>query len=84
MNVDSGYAHNKSLQNVSGDTFNSWYGNVNFNRTLNRSMSLFFAYNLQQQLSDAPTCIAGICGTFYTQQYFSVGLNWHPVLTGVE
>jgi hypothetical protein len=84
MNADAGYAHNKSLQNNVGNTYNSWYGNVNFNRNLNRSMSIFFSYNLQQQLSSEPTCIAGTCGTFYTEQYFSVGMNWHPTVAGFE
>lgn len=84
MNADTGYAYNKSLQNASGNKYNSWYGFVNFNRNLNRSTAIFFGYNLQQQLSSAPTSVGSTRGTFYTEQYFSVGLSWHPNVSGYE
>ncbi len=87
-NWDLGYAHNTSLQSVNapgiGNSYNSWYGSVNFQRVVNRWMSLFLGYNLQQQLSGVPSCIGSTCGNFYTQQYFSVGLNWHPSRLGSE
>lgn len=88
--VDSslGYAYNRHLYgtNPSGtaSSYNSWYGTVNLHRSLNRWLSMYLGYNVQQQLTPTPTCIGGTCGTFYTQQYFSFGLNWHPVLPGVE
>lgn len=86
VNSDMGYSYNKSLQSGNlpgyGNSYNSWYGYINLNRTLNRSMSMFFSYNLQQQLANVPTCVGNACGTFYTQQYFSFGFNWHPNLGG--
>lgn len=79
---DLGYARNRRLQNqgLSGasNVYNSWYGTINLQRIVSRKTSLFFSYNLQQQLAGAPTCVGPTCGTFYTQQYFSFGLNWHP------
>lgn len=88
--IDStlGYARNKTVQSGNlagvGNSFNSWYGTINVHRALNRVLSMFLSYNLQQQLATTSTCIGSTCGTFYTQQYFSIGLNWHPVLAGVE
>jgi hypothetical protein len=88
--IDSslGYARNKTVQNGNlagvGSSYNSWYGTINIHRSLNRSLSMFFSYNLQQQLAASPSCIGSTCGTFYTQQYFSFGLNWHPILAGVD
>lgn len=88
VNWDLGYAHNTNLQRGSSSSnnsaFNSWYGSINFQRILNRSTSLFFSYNLQQQLASVPACIGATCGTFYTQQYFSFGLNWHPSRAATE
>lgn len=88
INTNLGYAYNTTVQNanlagVSG-SYNSWYGSINVRRNLNRWMSLFFGYSLQQQLAGGPTCVGSTCGTFYTQQYFSFGLNWHPALANVE
>jgi hypothetical protein len=88
--IDSslGYARNKTVQNGNlsgvGESYNSWYGSINVHRALNRSLSMFFGYNLQQQLAATPSCVGSTCGTFYTQQYFSFGLNWHPILPGVD
>ncbi|HVB34934.1 MAG TPA: hypothetical protein VNJ52_11260 [Patescibacteria group bacterium] len=88
FDANLGYAYNTNLQgaNPSGTaaSYNSWYGTVNLHRTLNRWLSIFLSYNVQQQLTPTATCIGSTCGTFYTQQYFSFGLNWHPVLPGVE
>lgn len=79
---DFGYAHNSSLQSggavVTGNSYNSWFGTVNLQRIVNRWMSLFVSYNLQQQLAAAPNCFGSQCGSFTTQQYFSFGFNWHP------
>ncbi|HVB98383.1 MAG TPA: hypothetical protein VNJ12_03500 [Candidatus Dormibacteraeota bacterium] len=88
VDTDMGYAHNTTVQSGNlpgaGRSYDSWYGSVNFHRVLNRWLSLFVSYNLQQQLAATPTCLGSMCGTFSTQQYFSIGLNWHPVLAGVE
>ncbi len=82
MSWNFGYARNSNLQEqltgVSSNAYNSWYGTINVQRLLNRYMTLFVGYNLQQQIAPAPTCIGTTCGTFYTQQYFSFGLSWHP------
>lgn len=86
-NANLGYAYNTTVQGANlpgvGASYNSWYGTINLQRTLNRSLSMFFGYNLQQQRAKAPTCIGATCGTFYTRQYFSFGLNWHPILSDV-
>lgn len=88
VDSDAGYSYNTTLQNGnltgSGRSYNSWYGDLNLHRMLTPSMSMFLSYNLQQQLTPNTTCVGTICGTFYTQQYFSFGLNWHPVLMGIE
>jgi hypothetical protein len=79
---DMGYARNRRLQNQqaggTSDAYHTWYGTVNVQRLLNRWVSVFASYNLQQQIAPSPICIGATCGTFYTQQYFSFGLNWHP------
>jgi hypothetical protein len=77
-----GYAYNTTLQggNLAGaaSSYNSWYGGINIQRIVNRWMSMFFSYNLQQELASGKTCIGITCGTFSTQQYFSFGFSWHP------
>lgn len=83
-----GYAYNTNLQtaltSASALSYNSWYGTINLQHTLNRWMSLFVGYNLRQQISSQATCIGVGCGTFYAQQYLTFGINWHPLSTGVE
>lgn len=83
-----GYAYNTSLQAhqllAGSSSYNSWYGTINLQHTVNRWMSLFVGYNLRQQMSSQTTCVGTACGTFYAQQYFTFGINWHPNLPGAE
>jgi hypothetical protein len=77
--VGLGYSYNKTLQSTAtSPTFNAWYASANLRRTLGPYMGLFLSYNLQQQTSNNPFCIGSGCGSFYTRNYFSIGLNWHP------
>lgn len=88
--LSMGYSRNQNLQvttTSSTPTFNTWYGSVNLQRHLGQYMDVFLSYNLQQQTSNNPFCIASTCGTFYTRNYFSLGFNWHPrtaTLGGIE
>ena len=88
VNLSGGYAYNTALQvaRVQAPTlsYNTWYGTFDLTHTLNRWMSMYMGYNLQEQVTSQATCIASACGTFYTQQYLSFGINWHPVLLGIE
>lgn len=86
VNWDLGYARNKELRGLglsgASNSYNSWYGTINLQRIVSRKTSLFFGYSLLQQLAGQPTCVGPTCGTFYTEQYFSFGLNWHPSRLG--
>lgn len=86
--ISLGYAYNTTLyaEQISRAalSYNSWYGTLNLHYTLNRQMSLFLGYNLRQQMTPQATCVGTTCGTFYAQQYLSFGINWHPIVPGVE
>lgn len=88
VGVSGGYAYNTSVQagTLTGAalSYNSWYGTINIHHTLNRWMSLFVSYNLRQQMTSQTTCIGPTCGTFYAQQYMTVGIDWHPGAIGTE
>lgn len=77
-----GYAYNTSLyaEQIIGiaSSYNSWYATFNLHYALNRQTSLFLGYNLRQQVTPQATCIGTDCGTLYSEQYLSFGINWHP------
>jgi len=78
--LTAGYSRNRGL-NVSGVTstgqvYNYWFGGVNLERRLSREWSLRLAYELQYQYSNLAFCITSPCGTSFTRNTVSLGVNW--------
>lgn len=76
-----GYANNRSVDSTalsaSSQTFNTWYGRVQFSRPVGRTADVFVGYLLQLQDSNVPTCIGAVCGKSMARQQVFLGFNWH-------
>jgi len=78
--LTAGYSHNKRLSapgaTSSGQTFSYWFGGATFAKPLSRTVSLSLGYELQYQQSNAVFCLTTPCGTSFTRNILSFGLNW--------
>jgi hypothetical protein len=78
-----GYAHNNGLSLTSSTSaptdqaYGYWFGSVNLNRPLGRTMNLSLTYQTQYQDSNSSFCIGPTCGTSVVRQTVTVGLGWH-------
>ena len=75
-----GYAKNRSVGTTStstaSETFDSWYGGVQFSRSLGRTGDIFAGYLAQLQTSNVAVCASIICAESLTRHQIYVGFNW--------
>jgi hypothetical protein len=76
-----GYANNRNVDSAalsaSSQTFDTWYGRVQFSRPVGRTADVFVGYLLQLQDSNVPTCIGAVCGKSMARHQVFLGFNWH-------
>ena len=81
IRFSAGYAHNKGFTAPgaasSGQVYDYWFGGATFGRSVSRTWSLSLGYELQYQQSNQVFCITTPCGTSYTRNIVSFGLNWN-------
>lgn len=75
-----GYSRNRGLTvpgvTSTGQVYNYWFSDVNLDRSLSRELSLRLTYELQYQYSNLAFCITSPCGTSFTRNTISLGVNW--------
>lgn len=77
-----GYAHNRSIQQLSSSpqerTFNGVDMGFNLNRHLGRKGQIGFIYNYQHQISNFSICTPGttVCGTVVGRHHFGLNFTW--------
>ena len=78
--VTGGYARNQApAQTATGaiePVFKSWYTSVQINHQIRPGASLFLAYGMGLQGTNAAICTASNCGKNYVTEQISLGLNW--------
>ena len=78
--VTMGYARNQGLAQAAADaiepTFKSWYASGQVNHQLRAGASIFFAYGMGLQGTNAATCTSSNCRKNYITEQLSMGLNW--------
>jgi hypothetical protein len=80
LNLNGGFARNKALDIVGAPGANQIYDysyvGANFMKPLSRTVRLNFNYQFQYQTSNLGFCIGVACGSSYTANIISAGLNW--------
>ena len=83
--LTAGYSRNtglavtsSSVSTLSNQTYNFWFGGVNFTRTWGRSINLALGYQLQYQDSNSAFCVTATCGTNLANHLIFLSLGWHP------
>jgi hypothetical protein len=83
--LTAGYSRNtglavtsSSVSTLSSQTYNFWFGGVNFTRTWGRSINLALGYQLQYQDSNSAFCVTATCGTNLANHLIFLALGWHP------
>jgi hypothetical protein len=80
LGLTSGYARNRGLSAAgvtsSSQVYDYWFGGATFDRSLNRTWNLSLSYELQYQESNLGFCITPQCGTSFTRNVVSLGVNW--------
>lgn len=61
----------------SSQTYNYWFGGVNFTRPWSRTWNLTLSYQMQYQGSNSAFCIGPTCGTSIMRNMITLGLAWH-------
>jgi hypothetical protein len=80
--VNFGYAHNRSLQELTTGTarnaFHSLTGGISLSRPMGRKGTLTFVYNTQYQRSNFSFCAPGTatCGRFMLRHHFGLGFTF--------
>lgn len=78
--LTAGYSRNRGLNvpgvTSTGQVYNYWFSGANLDRSLSREWSLRLTYELQYQYSNVAFCIASPCGTSFTRNTVSLGVNW--------
>jgi hypothetical protein len=77
-----GFARNQGL-NVAAPTpanqsYNYWFGGVNFSHPWGRSLNVFLNYRLQYQNSNSGFCVGITCGQNFLRHTLSMGFGWRP------
>ena len=75
-----GYARNEGLNAAtptpSRQSYNYWFGGVNFGHPWSRSANLFLSYRLQFEDSNAGFCVGITCGKSFVRHTVSLGFDW--------
>jgi hypothetical protein len=80
--MNFGYAHNRSLRELTvgtaSNTFHSVTGGISLSRPVGRQGSLYFVYNTQYQRSNFSFCTPGTtsCGRFMLRHHFGLGFTF--------
>lgn len=77
----TGYAFNKSLQQLNATPFerlfHTWHAGIYLSRTISRQANLYFTYDLTGQSANNPTgCVGLTCGQFPLRHRFGLGFSW--------
>jgi hypothetical protein len=80
-----GYSRNEGLAVTptstlasSGQTYDYWFGGVNFGRTFGRSTRLQIGYQVNYQTSSAAFCVTTPCSTTFLLHQVFLSLGWNP------
>lgn len=81
LGANAGYSRNKQLDAgtvaSSNQYYDYWFAGASFLKPLTRTVSLNLAYQFQYQESNDGFCIGVQCGTNYTRNVISLGINWN-------
>jgi hypothetical protein len=81
LGANVGYSRNKELNTgtvaSSNQDYDYWFAGASFLKPLTRTVSLNLAYQFQYQESNEGFCIGVQCGTNFTRNVISLGINWN-------
>jgi hypothetical protein len=81
LGLNAGYSRNKELDTgviaSSNQYYGYWFAGASFLKPLTRTVSLSLAYQFQYQQSNDGFCIGVQCGTSFTRNVISLGVNWN-------
>jgi hypothetical protein len=81
LGANVGYSRNKELNTgtvaSSNQDYDYWFAGASFQKPLTRTVSLSLAYQFQYQGSNDGFCIGVQCGTNFTRNVISLGVNWN-------
>ena len=76
-----GYANNRSVDSIvlssSKQTFDTWYGRVQFSRPVGRTTDMSVGYLAQLQDSGSPICTGVVCGESLVRHQIFLSFDWH-------